>query len=164
MNGSEKTFTKTICVNTQEIFIYFVFLDLIIFRVFFPVLIVFRLKCICTQFRITLKKVFHFLFSCLFVYCPRCRIDHSFFQGWNPPFSEGTHPPPFWVPPLSDANLKTYRSLSESNLHWCLQIVRKTLKWRCSVWCYTKSIENIINITLFTFRLNSVFTTDTFFG
>ena len=29
---------------------------------------------------------------------------------------------------------------------------------------YTKSIENIINIPLFTFRLNSVFTTGTFFG
>ena len=29
---------------------------------------------------------------------------------------------------------------------------------------YTKSIENIINIPLFTFRLNSVFTADTFFG
>ena len=28
---------------------------------------------------------------------------------------------------------------------------------------YTKSIRNIINVTLFTFRLNSVFTTDTFF-
>ena len=28
---------------------------------------------------------------------------------------------------------------------------------------YTKSIENI-NIPLFTFRMNSVFTTDTFFG
>ena len=29
---------------------------------------------------------------------------------------------------------------------------------------YTKSLESIINITLFTFKLNSVFTTDTFFG
>ena len=29
---------------------------------------------------------------------------------------------------------------------------------------YTKSIENIININLFTFRLNSVFTTDTSSG
>ena len=28
---------------------------------------------------------------------------------------------------------------------------------------YAKSIENIINISLFTFRLNSVFTADTFF-
>ena len=32
---------------------------------------------------------------------------HSFLQGWNPPFSEGT-PPPFWAPPLFEANLKSY--------------------------------------------------------
>ena len=34
----------------------------------------------------------------------------------------------------------------------------------CYVSYYTKSIENIINFTLFTFTLNSVFTADTFFG
>ena len=33
----------------------------------------------------------------------------------------------------------------------------------CYVSHYTKSIENTINITLFTFRRNYVFTTDTFF-
>ena len=33
-------------------------------------------------------------------------FKHSFPQGWNSPFSEGT--PPFWVPPLSEANLKSY--------------------------------------------------------
>ena len=31
---------------------------------------------------------------------------HSFLQRWNPPFSEGT--PPFWPPPLSEANFKSY--------------------------------------------------------
>ena len=41
---------------------------------------------------------------------------------------------------------------------------KNTLKRRCYVSDYTKSIEKIINITLFNFRLNSVFTTDTFFG
>ena len=79
------------------------------------------------------------------------------------PFSEGTLPP-FWVPLLSDANLKSYPPLSESHPNLCMQIVRNTLKWRCYILCYTKSTENIINITLFTFWVNSVFTTDTFFG
>ena len=30
-----------------------------------------------------------------------------------------------------------------------MQIVRNTLKWRCYVLYYTKSIENIINITFY---------------
>ena len=38
-------------------------------------------------------------------------------------------------------------------------MVWDTLKWRCYVSYYTKSIENIIIITLYTFSLNSVFTT-----
>ena len=98
----------------------------------------------------------------------RCFLEilthiHSFLQGWNHPFFEGTTPP-FWVPPLSEASLKSYPPLSEIHPNWCIQIVRNTLKWRCYVLYYTKSIENIINITLFIFALNSVFTTDNFFG
>ena len=71
----------------------------------------------------------------------------------EPPFSEGTPPP-------SKANVPP---LSEGHPNWCKYIVRSTLKWMCYISYYPKSIENIINITLFTSRLNSVFTTDTFF-
>ena len=52
--------------------------------------------------------------------------------------------------------------LSESHPNWCMQIVRNTLKRKCYVSDYTKSIENIINITFYTLRLNSVFTTNIF--
>ena len=72
--------------------------------------------------------------------------------------------PPFWVPPSFWSKFKKLPPLSESHPNWCMKIVRNTIKWRCYVSYYTKSIENIINITLFTFRLNSVFTTDTSFG
>ena len=41
-----------------------------------------------------------------------------------------------------------------------LQIVWNTLKRKCYASYYTKSIESIIIITLYTFKLNSVFTTD----
>ena len=44
-----------------------------------------------------------------------------------------------------------------------MQIVRNILN-EGYVSYYTKSIEDIINITLFTFRHNSEFTTDTFFS
>ena len=93
------------------------------------------------------------------------RWSHSFLQGWKSPFKREPPPPPAPPPPppLSDANLKSYAPLSESNPNWCMQIVGNTLKRRCYVLYYTKSIESIINITLFTFRLNSAFTTDTFF-
>ena len=71
----------------------------------------------------------------------------------------------FWgYPRFFEANLKGYPPLFESHPNWCMEIVTNTFKWRCYVLYYPKSIENIINITLFTFRLNSVFTTDTFFG
>ena len=82
-------------------------------------------------------------------------LTHSFLQGWNTPFLRD--------PPLSDADLKSYPPLSDSHPNLCMQIVRNILKWRCYVSYYTKSIENIINITLFTFRLNSVLTTDTLY-
>ena len=57
---------------------------------------------------------------------------HSFLQGWNLPFSEGT--PLSGYPPLSDANLKSYPPPppspppAESHPNWCMQIVRNTLK------------------------------------
>ena len=85
-------------------------------------------------------------------------IIYSFLQGWNPhppPFSERM--PPFWVSPSFWSKFKNLPPLSESHPNWCIKIVRNTSKWRCYVSYYTKSIENIINITLFTFRLNSVF-------
>ena len=87
---------------------------------------------------------------------------HSFLQCWNPPFL--MNPLFSGYPSLSEANLKSYRPVSESYPNWCTQTVRNTLKWRCYVSYYNKSIESIINITLFTLGLNSVFTTDTFFG
>ena len=76
---------------------------------------------------------------------------HSFLQGWNPPppFYEGTPSPLSGYPPLSDANLKSCPPLSESHPTWCMQIVRSTLKSRCYVLYYTKSIENIISITFY---------------
>ena len=44
----------------------------------------------------------------------RVLIEHSFLQGWNPPpFLREPHP--FWVTPLSKANLKSYPPLSESH-------------------------------------------------
>ena len=46
-------------------------------------------------------------------------------------------------PPLSEANLKSYPSLSKSHPNWCMQIVRNTLKWRCHVLYYNKPIENV---------------------
>ena len=90
-----------------------------------------------------------------------------FHQGWNcPSFVREPQPPPLSFPGypfLSEANLKSYLPLSQIHRKWCMQIVRNTLKWRCYVSYHTKSIKNIINIALFTFRLNFVFTTDTFF-
>ena len=83
-------------------------------------------------------------------------LCHSFFQGWNPPhrFPEGISP--FLVTPIF---LKQILKITPS--FWgCMQIVWKTLKWRSYISYYTKSIKNIIIITLYTFRLNSVFTTD----
>ena len=77
-----------------------------------------------------------------------------------PGFSEGT--PPFWVPPLSEANLKSYPLfLRTIQIGACkLYYMYYSLKCRCYVSYCTKSIENIIVITFYTFRLNSVFTTD----
>ena len=71
------------------------------------------------------------------------------------PLSWGS--PPFWILTLSEANLPP---LFESHPNWCLQILWNTLKWWCYILYYTKSIESVIIITLYTFRLNSVFTTD----
>ena len=70
----------------------------------------------------------------------------------------------FWGNPLFLKQIWKVTPISESHPNSCMQIVRNNLKWRWYVSYYTKSIENIINITLFTFRLNSVFTTDTSFG
>ena len=69
--------------------------------------------------------------------------------GTPPPFSEGT--PSFW---------NKFKKLPTSFWEPSKLVhvnCKNTLKWRCYVSYYTKSIENIINITLFTFRLNSVF-------
>ena len=100
-------------------------------------------------------------------FCDRISINtpdkHTaqFSTGLEPPFSEGS---PFLGTPSFWSKFKKLPPLSESHPNWCMQIVWNTLKWRCYISYYTKSIENIINITLFTFRLNSVFTTDTSFG
>ena len=87
---------------------------------------------------------------------------HSFLQGWNPRLS------PFWVPPPPSPPtlllfLKQIKKVTPS--FWepsklVLQIVWNTLKRKCYASYYTKSIESIIIITLYTFKLNSVFTTD----
>ena len=74
------------------------------------------------------------------------------------------NPPPLSGYPLFLKQIWKVTPISESHPNCCIQIVRNNLKWRYYVSYYTKSIENIINITLFTFRLNSVFTTDTSFG
>ena len=51
------------------------------------------------------------------------------------------------------------KSLSNSHPNWCMQVVWNTLKWRRYI-LYYKSIKNVIIITLYIFRLKSVFTTD----
>ena len=53
--------------------------------------------------------------------------DHSFLRGWNPPLFWG-NPPPFWVPPLSEANLKSCPPLSEMHPNWYMQICKKYFK------------------------------------
>ena len=85
-------------------------------------------------------------------------MTHSFLQGENPPFLR--EPSLSGHPPFSEANLKNYPPLSDSHPNWCMKIVWTILKWRTYISYYTTLIENIINITLYTFRLNSVFTTD----
>ena len=65
--------------------------------------------------------------------------------------------PSFW------SKFKKLPPPSESHPNRCMQIVRNILN-EGYVSYYTKSIEDIINITLFTFRHNSEFTTDTFFS
>ena len=73
-----------------------------------------------------------------------------------------TPPPLFWGNPSFWSKFEKLPTppLSESHPNWCMQIVWKTLTWRSYISYYTKSIENIVIITLYIFRLNSVFTTD----
>ena len=93
----------------------------------------------------------------------------SFLQGWDPTFFEDPLPP-FWVPyPLSEANLESYPPLPPLPSFWEPSKLidancKKHFKTKVLRFALYKSTENIINIILFTFRLNSVFTTDTFFG
>ena len=65
--------------------------------------------------------------------------------------------PPFLGTPSFWSKFEMLPPLSESHPNWYMQIVRNTIKWRCYVSYYSKSIENIISSTLFTSRLNSVF-------
>ena len=88
---------------------------------------------------------------------------HSFLQGWSPLFSIfwgnlPNLPPPHTLsryPPLSEANFKNYPFFLRA-----IQIGAYTLKWRSYILYYTKLIENVIIITIYTFRINSVFTAD----
>ena len=85
----------------------------------------------------------------------------SFLQGWNPSlFSEGIPPPLSGYPLFLKQIIKNYPPLSESHPNWCMQIAWNTLKWRTYISYYTKSIEDIVIITLYRFWLNSVFTAD----
>ena len=92
----------------------------------------------------------------LFMYCIivknklRMSSNHSFLQDWNFPFSEGT---PFFLKQIQKATLLFLGAIQIA----ACSIVKNTLKWRCYISYYTKSIEYIINITLVTFRLNSTF-------
>ena len=90
--------------------------------------------------------------------------NHSFLQGWNPPFLREPPPPPFWVPPSFWSKLKKLPPSFWEPSKLVHVSCMKHLKWRCYVLYYTKSIENIVLITLYTLRLNSVFTTDICFG
>ena len=74
-------------------------------------------------------------------------------------FFKGT-PPPFWITPSFWRKFKKLPLLSESHPNWCMQIAWNTLKWRTYISYYTKSIEDIVIITLYRFWLNSVFTAD----
>ena len=86
-----------------------------------------------------------------------CENIHSFPQVRPPPplFWET---PPFWVPPSFWSKFKKLApSFWEPSKLVHVNCNKNTLKWRCYASFYTKSIENIINITLSIFRLNSVF-------
>ena len=107
---------------------------------------------------LTLWEVFN-NFKCCWVMEQNLKTKHmllrdltQFPPGLEHSFSEGPPSPP--PTPLSDADLKSYPPLSDSHPNLCMQIVRNILKWRCYVSYYTKSIENIINLTLFIFLLS----------
>ena len=88
--------------------------------------------------------------------------ETSFLQGRNHPppfFFEGT--PPFWVPPSFWRKFKNLPLSFWQRSKLVHVNCKKHFKMKVYVSYYTKSTENTINITLFTFRLNSVFTTDT---
>ena len=79
----------------------------------------------------------------------------------NPPFlMEPPPPPPFLGTPSFWSKFKKLTPLSESHPNWYMQIVWNTLKPRSCILYYTESIKNIIIITFYTFRLNSVLTAD----
>ena len=92
---------------------------------------------------------------------------HSFLQVWKPPslFSSFLRePPPFWVPTSFWSKLKK----SPPSFWQSYKLVHvnciKHLKIKVLRFIPYKSIENIIIITLYTFRLHSAFTADTCFG
>ena len=60
---------------------------------------------VCSELAILTIKL-HLSFAC------DVTLAHSFLQGWNSP--------PFEVPLLSEANLKSYTPLSESHPNWCM--------------------------------------------
>ena len=73
--------------------------------------------------------------------------------------------PPGLEPPLSGYPLSLKQILKITPSFWepsksVHENCMKHLKWRRYISYYTKSIENIIIITLYIFRLNSVFNTD----
>ena len=94
-----------------------------------------------------LKNVFFILSKELFSFSRYSSFSLSFltFQSWN--LQGWNSPPPIFLRTIQIGACKLY-------------YMYYSLKCRCYVSYCTKSIENIIIITFYTFRLNSVFTTD----
>ena len=94
---------------------------------------------------------FSYFFICL-------HYAHSFLQGWNPPPPFLREPPSFWskLKMLPPSFWQPSKLLHVNCIkHFKMKVLRFVLY---------KSIENIIIITHYAFRLNSVFTADTCFG
>ena len=83
-------------------------------------LALFQLTFIVVQFHFawTLLQL-NFIWNCYFVAFIKYESNTQFPPGLEFPFSEGT-PPLSGYPPLSEANLKSYPSLSESHPNWCM--------------------------------------------
>ena len=88
---------------------------------------------------------------------------HSFLQGWNPPFSEGT-PPPLSEYPLFLKQIKKVAPFFLTTIQTGACKLYETLQNEGVTFYTILSQLRILSSLVYTFRLNSVFTTDTCLG